>query len=178
MSTSVTPAATAEYAVRLAATPGELAAHFRLRRAVFCEEQGIFAHCDRDALDGTALAIVALDLLAVAGPPDGGEVVGTVRIHGAAEPGLWRGSRLAVARAHRRVAHLGTELIRVAVGTAHARGARRFLAHVQAQNVPLFERLHWCSLAELDLHGRPHHEMEADLAHYPPLWSDPDRAAA
>ena len=36
----------------------------------------------------------------------------------------------------------------------------------------MFERLHWRSLGEVDLHGRPHHLMEADLAHYPPM-ADP-----
>jgi hypothetical protein len=33
----------------------------------------------------------------------------------------------------------------------------------------LFKRLHWTSLSTLDIHGRPHHLMQADLAHYPPI---------
>jgi putative N-acetyltransferase (TIGR04045 family) len=54
------------------------------------------------------------------------------------------------------------------VSSAHAIGCRRFLAHVQSQNVPLFRRLHWNVLAEETLLGRPHHLMQADLNHYPP----------
>jgi putative N-acetyltransferase (TIGR04045 family) len=95
-------------------------------------------------------------------------VVGTVRIH-EAEPGLWWGSRLAVAEGHRKVGALGASLIRLAVASAHARGATRFLAHVQSQNAPLFQRLHWRTLDIVDLHGRPHHRMQADLDFYPPF---------
>ena len=84
-------------------------------------------------------------------------------------PGIWWGSRLAVAGEYRRVGALGTALIRLAVGSAHARGCSRFLANVQAQNGPLFTRLNWRTLGELTLHGHPHLNMEADLAHYPPI---------
>jgi putative N-acetyltransferase (TIGR04045 family) len=56
------------------------------------------------------------------------------------------------------------------VSSAHARGCTLFLAHVQAQNRPLFERLHWRHLRDLTLHGRPHALMQADLHHYPPCW--------
>ncbi|MEG2632711.1 MAG: histone acetyltransferase, partial [Comamonas sp.] len=50
----------------------------------------------------------------------------------------------------------------------HALGCHTFLAHVQAQNAPLFRRLKWRQRAELSIHGRPHCEMQADLAAYPP----------
>lgn len=152
-----------EFHIRLATEPWERAGYARLRREVFCTEQGIFRDDDRDGVDEIALPIVAIAI--VMGMPD--RVVGTVRIH-EAEPGLWYGSRLTVHREFRRQAGLGPGLISLAVGTAHARGCVRFLAHVQAQNVPLFERLHWRSLAPVALHGRPHRLMEADLAHYPP----------
>jgi hypothetical protein len=33
----------------------------------------------------------------------------------------------------------------------------------------LFQQLHWRTLEEIELHGRPHHLMEADLAFYPPF---------
>ena len=69
---------------------------------MFCDEQGIFAGDDRDAIDDVAIPIVALVLLGVAAD----EVVGTVRIH-EAEPGLWWGSRLAVAADYRRIGALG-----------------------------------------------------------------------
>ena len=63
---------------------------------------------------------------------------------------------------------LGSSLIRLAVCSAHARGCTEFLAHVQAQNVPLFERLQWTALDHMRLHGREHALMRADLAAYPP----------
>jgi putative N-acetyltransferase (TIGR04045 family) len=135
-----------------------------LRRAVFCTEQGLFGADDRDAVDAHARLLVAI--AEMGGMPD--QVVGTVRIH-EQTPGTWYGSRLAVLRSQRRHAHLGSGLIELAVRSAHSSGARVFLAHVQSQNVPLFERLHWQSLEQVSLHGRPHHFMRADLAHYPPL---------
>ncbi len=138
-----------------------------LRRAVFCGEQGLFERDDADALDRLALPIAAI--ACVAGMPD--QVVGTVRIH-QDQPGLWRGSRLAVHADYRRSAWLGSELIVHAVRTAHARGCHRFLAQVQVQNVRLFEALHWHSLRAIEVAGRPHMLMEADLAHYPPRRED------
>ena len=152
-----------EYVVKLASEPWERAACRELRRAVFCDEQRIFHGDDRDEIDEVALPIVAL--ACVAGMPD--QAIGTVRIHRIG-PDEWQGSRLAVHADFRRIAMIGTELIRHAVSSAHGLGCRRFIAHVQAQNVPLFRRLNWRSLSEETLHGRPHHLMEADLAHYPP----------
>ena len=135
-----------------------------LRHEVFCREQGLFHGDDRDDVDALAIPLVAISLLGVAA----GDVVGTVRIH-QPEPGLWWGSRLAVAAEYRRSGALGTALIRLAVSSAHARGCRTFLAHVQIQNVPLFQRLHWTSLEEMEIHGLVHHRMRADLDKYPPF---------
>jgi putative N-acetyltransferase (TIGR04045 family) len=136
----------------------------RLRREVFCEEQGVFAGDDRDEIDEIAIPIVAVSLWGVVAD----DVVGTVRIH-EAEPGLWWGSRLAVAPDYRRIGALGASLIKLAVSSAHARGCTKFLANVQSQNALLFRRMHWKTLHEFDLHGRAHHHMEADLAWYPPI---------
>lgn len=158
----------AEYRVKYATQPWERAAAAALRRQVFCTEQGLFSGDDRDPIDAVATPIVAVSTLAVT-PHD---VVGTVRIH-EPEPGVWWGSRLAVAEAYRKVGLLGSSLIRLAVASAHGRGATRFLAHVQSQNAPLFHRLRWTTLSEIDLHGRPHHVMEADLGYYPPI-TDPE----
>ena len=152
------------YQVKYATEAWERRAAIALRRQVFCAEQGIFDGDDRDALDEVAIPIVALSMYGVAADA----VVGTVRIH-EAEPGLWWGSRLAVASEYRRAAALGASLIQLAVSSAHARGCRRFLAHVQSQNALLFQRLHWRVLEEVELHGRPHLRMEADLAFYPPF---------
>lgn len=153
-----------EYRVKLALDPWEQRDAARLRRAVFCYEQGLFADDDRDEIDATATTLVAVSC--IAGVPD--QVVGTVRIH-EAQPGVWFGSRLAVHAAFRRMGHVGTALIRLAVGTARARGCERFLAHVQSQNAPMFERLHWTTLDQLILHGRPHHFMQVHLEQYAPI---------
>ena len=154
------------YQVKFATDAWERRAAAALRREVFCREQAIFDGDDRDALDEVAIPIVALSMFGVAADA----VVGTVRIH-EAEPALWWGSRLAVASEYRRAAALGAALIQLAVSSAHARGCRRFLAHVQSQNALLFQRLHWRVLEEVELHGRPHLHMEADLAFYPPFMA-------
>ncbi len=135
-----------------------------LRRAVFCTEQEIFEGDDRDAIDEIAIPIVATSFVGVAADA----VVGTVRIH-QREPGVWVGSRLAVAADYRRVGTLGGALIKLAVSSANAMGCVRFLADVQSQNVLLFRRMHWRAIEERILHGKPHYRMEADLAFYPPL---------
>jgi putative N-acetyltransferase (TIGR04045 family) len=152
-----------DYRIKHAGAAWERQACAVLRRAVFCGEQGIFEDDDADALDHIALPIAAI--ACVAGMPD--QVVGTVRIHQGV-PGQWRGSRLAVHPDYRRSAWLGSELIAHAVRTAHARGAEQFLAQVQVRNVRLFESLHWRSLQAINVEGRPHVLMQADLAHYPP----------
>jgi putative N-acetyltransferase (TIGR04045 family) len=158
------PFVPAGFQVKFATDPWEVRGAAGLRRKVFCEEQGLFEGSDRDPIDDVAIPLVAVSLLGIAAD----EVVGTVRIH-EAEPGLWWGSRLAVARHCRRVGALGESLIRLAVSAAHARGCEKFLAHVQSQNAPLFERLHWQSHGEISLHGRPHHLMQAALEYYPPI---------
>ncbi|SEQ97202.1 putative N-acetyltransferase, MSMEG_0567 N-terminal domain family [Solimonas aquatica] len=145
----------------------ERAACAALRREVFCREQQVFEHDDRDAIDEQAIVIAAIACVAGIGE----RVVGTVRIHRAdplRQPGLWQGSRLAVQQDYRRSAWLGSELIRHAVGRAHARGCTRFLAQVQVQNVKLFQRLHWQGLEAISVQNRPHVLMQAQLEHYPP----------
>jgi putative N-acetyltransferase (TIGR04045 family) len=158
------PFTASEFQVKFATDAWERRGATALRRQVFCREQRLFAGDDRDEIDLVSIPIVAISLLGIAAD----EVVGTVRIH-EAEPGLWWGSRLAVAPAYRRVGALGTSLIRLAVSSAHARGCTRFLAHVQSQNALMFQRLHWQALGEVDLHGHPHVKMQADLDFYPPF---------
>lgn len=150
--------------VRIALTDAERELVKHLRRAVFCHEQGIFVDSDHDAIDAIALPLLAL----CQADGDVDKVVGTVRIHEAAR-GIWFGSRLAVSADARRSGAIGSGLIRLAVGIAKAHGCKTFLAHVQSQNVPMFERLHWKSLTEEIMHGRPHHLMQADLASYVPI---------
>lgn len=153
-----------EYRVKLATESWELREALALRRAVFCAEQRLFNFTDADDIDEAgALTLVAVSCIHSMAE----DVVGTVRVHELGN-GVWQGSRLAVRRDYRCQAWLGSELIHLAVSLAHARGATRFLAQVQQQNVALFERLHWRSIEAIELRGRPHMRMEADLAHYPP----------
>ncbi|MFK8252483.1 MSMEG_0567/Sll0786 family nitrogen starvation N-acetyltransferase [Ancylobacter terrae] len=158
------PFVASDFQIKYATSRWEREGAARLRREVFCAEQGIFEADDRDAIDEVATPIVALAMLGVAA----GDVVGTVRIHEEA-PGLWWGSRLAVAADYRTAGALGPALIRLAVSSANARGCTRFLANVQVQNGLLFRRMRWRILEEIELAGRPHLRMEADLAHYPPF---------
>jgi putative N-acetyltransferase (TIGR04045 family) len=156
----VSPPGETELVCRLACTEAEHAGYFALRRQIFCDEQGVFASDDRDAIDEQAFGIVCLD--------GGGQVVGVVRIW-EESPGVWWGGRLGVHPDLRALASLGRALVRTAVGTARAWGAHQFRATVQRPNVAFFRRLHWRSLAELDLHGQPHHLMEAELGRYTPI---------
>jgi putative N-acetyltransferase (TIGR04045 family) len=151
-----------EYRIRPVRAAWELRACAALRRDVFCDEQKLFDD-DADTLDQRALHIAAI--ACVLSQPE--QVVGTVRIHEAAA-GIWFGSRLAVHSDFRCGHALGHKLIRHAVSTAHAHGAREFFAHVQVQNAPLFQRLHWRALATQEIYGQPHVLMAADLDFYPP----------
>jgi len=151
---------TSRYEFELARTPAAVRAYIELRRAIFCDEQGLFADSDEDATDAIAYPIVALDR-------EEDRIVGVVRIY-EETPRLWYGGRLGVHPDYRRVGRIGRGLIRKAVTTANTWGCDRFLATVQLQNVRFFQRLHWNSLAAMEICDRPHHLMEADLGHYPP----------
>ena len=167
-----------DFRVRWAGNDWELDQARRLRRAVFCVEQGVFVGDDTDAVDARAHVSFTKTLVAVSqvgGMAD--QVVGTVRLHVDDTDGAWWGSRLAVHAAFRHHGRLGATLIRLAVSSARALGCERFLAHVQWQNLPLFEQMHWQLLREVSLHGRPHALMQAGLGHYPPC-ADPYRGFA
>ncbi|MEO0755608.1 MAG: MSMEG_0567/Sll0786 family nitrogen starvation N-acetyltransferase [Cyanobacteria bacterium J06648_16] len=151
------------YSFKLALSPAEVADYFGLRKEIFCDEQGLFEHHDRDNLDETAYPIVAIAHT----PQQPDQVVGVVRIY-ETQPRQWYGGRLGVHPDFRRAGRIGKGLIQKAVTTAHTWGCDRFLATVQLQNVRFFTRLHWHSLEETEILGRPHHLMEADLAFYPP----------
>jgi putative N-acetyltransferase (TIGR04045 family) len=162
----IKPFVSAGFQVKFATEAWERNAAAALRRKVFCDEQQVFTGDDRDAIDDFATQLVALSLLGVVQD----QVVGTVRIHpDEQDTDVWWGSRLAVEKSCRRLSAVGAGLIRLAVSSAHARGCRRFLANVQSQNALLFQHMHWRSLGEFELHGRPNHRMEADLDHYPPF---------
>jgi putative N-acetyltransferase (TIGR04045 family) len=157
----VAPFRSHDLSFKPATEPWEMRAYRRLRRRIFCDEQALFDLDDGDANDDRATALVAL--ANVAGMPD--DVVGVVRIW-EQEPGQWWGGRLGTHPAHRGDRTIAPGLIRLAVGTACRRGCRRFHATVQTRNVALFERMSWRVLAMVEVCGRPHALMEADLAHY------------
>jgi putative N-acetyltransferase (TIGR04045 family) len=171
-----TPLAT-QVAARIASDGWELERYYGVRSAIFAKEQGLFESSDLDAHDAHATPIVAVSQ--IAGMPD--DVVGVVRIY-EPEPGLWYGGRLGVCREYRRRGDVGGALIFTAVSSAHAFGCRRFLATVQAQNVRYFEHHHFRPLETIELMGRPHALMQADLAAFPPcpraLAARGDRRAA
>ncbi|HEY5374425.1 MAG TPA: MSMEG_0567/Sll0786 family nitrogen starvation N-acetyltransferase [Polyangiaceae bacterium] len=154
----------------------QIAGYFALRSEIFAAEQGLFNGSDRDLHDEHATAIVAQG--EIAGMPDG--VVGVVRIYrdGAAGTETWFGGRLGVAHAYRRVGAVGSALITEAVSTAHSWGCQRFLATVQQANARYFEHHHFRRLEALDLLGRPHVLMQADLERYPAHLSSTWRARA
>jgi putative N-acetyltransferase (TIGR04045 family) len=160
---NILPFLPCEFRIKFAASRWEREGSYALRQAVFCEEQGIFRARDRDEMDDYAIPIVALSMLGVASD----RVVGTVRIHEEA-PGVWWGSRLAVEYEYRRIGAIGATLIRLAVSSANAMGCKAFFAHVQEQNEPLFRQMSWRTIQEVNLHGRPHLKMQADLSAYPP----------
>jgi putative N-acetyltransferase (TIGR04045 family) len=162
------PAATeyySDFTVKWATLEWEKKQAYDLRQRVFCHEQDIFSDTDLDEIDAHAQVLVAI-------ANHGGwheRVVGTVRIH-EEEINLWVGSRLAVEYEFRHQVGLGSELIRLAVSSAHAMGCKLFLAQVQKQNEKLFQRLNWESCHELMVRKKPHVMMKADLNAYPPCY--------
>jgi len=153
----------AEVVARVASEAWEIEGYYRVRRAIFAEEQALFEASDVDDHDALATPIVAASQ--IAGMPD--EVVGVVRIYESA-PAVWYGGRLGVRHDYRRRGAVGAALITTAVSSAHAWGCRRFFATVQAQNVRYFERHHFAALEAITVKGRPHALMEADLGAFPP----------
>lgn len=156
------PSLCSEIVAKLAAEPWQVAQYRRLRSEIFAREQGLFEESDFDEHDRYAHPIVAESQ--IAGMPD--RVVGVVRIF-EQQGGLWYGGRLGVHQDYRRSGSVGTALITCAVSTAHTWGCRRFLATVQEQNVRYFERHHFRQLEPLEIRGRVHCLMQADLERYP-----------
>ena len=142
---------------RPVATPEELDVHHRIRHEVFVEEQQLFTGSDRDEHDEAPGVVHVLAHL-------NDEPVGTVRLFPLdAEGDLWQGDRLAVLRPAR-IHGLGRPLVRFAVATAGERGGREMLAHIQLQNVALFERLGWHKNGDVEIYVGVHHQpMAIDL---------------
>ncbi|GAA3168068.1 hypothetical protein GCM10010531_21070 [Blastococcus jejuensis] len=140
---------------RPVATAGELAAHHRIRRAVFVTEQGLFSASDADEHDAWSTTVHVLGFV-------DGEPAGTVRLYPLTDT-LWHGDRLAVLPAYRR-SRLAAHLVRLAVTLAGERGGTRMQARVQAPNVRFFEFLGWEPTApQADHLGVPHRWMAIPL---------------
>jgi putative N-acetyltransferase (TIGR04045 family) len=140
---------------RPVATTAELAAHHRIRRAVFVTEQGLFPTSDADEHDARPATVHVLGFV-------DGEPAGTVRLY-PLEGTLWHGDRLAVLPPYRR-SHIGAQLVRLAVALAGERGGTRMQARVQAPNVRFFEYLGWTPTAPPADHlGVPHRWMAIPL---------------
>jgi predicted GNAT family N-acyltransferase len=119
---------TVSYEVRRARTRDEYAAALALRYDVFCVEQGVPEHEERDGRDHDALHLVALA---------DGRVVAACRVLIVGDTSQF--SRLAVERAMRRRG-IATALLRAADAETRAVGARRLVLHAQTYARALYEQ--------------------------------------
>jgi putative N-acetyltransferase (TIGR04045 family) len=141
---------------RVVAGEAERAIHMAIRRAVFVVEQGLFGGSDADEHDRDPATLQVLGFWA-------GEAAGAVRLYPLAEPGWWKGDRLAVLPPFR--SHgIGAPLVRFAVRTASRHGGVVMVAQIQPANVAFFERLGWYRVGDPAPYvGRPHQQMAIDL---------------
>ncbi len=128
---------------------------FRIRKAVFVQEQQLFEHTDADENDRKGIHLVA---------KQEGHIIGTVRVYPAgAGNGDWIGGRLAVQKGFR-ASGAGELLVREAVKTVKKQGCNHFTAHIQEKNIAFFEQLGWKGVEPVKNHfGRPHQLMLANL---------------
>ncbi len=164
----ITPFRSPRVTAQTACEAWQIDAYYRLRRAIFAEEQRLFDGSDGDEHDAAATPIVAVAHMG--GMPD--EVIGVVRIY-PTERGTWYGGRLGVSLAYRSQRVVGTSLVVAAVSTARAWGCQRFLATIQLQNVRYFEQHRFATVATVEVCGQPHRLMEADLEAYAPAAALP-----
>lgn len=153
--------------VKVADTSWERQGYFSLRKETFAREQNILQEKNEiDSQDFKAIAIIAL----ASSWCIGDEVVGAVRIYQdqqSLNEQTWYGGRLCVCRAYRGHRGIGKALINEAVSRAKDLGCKTFLANVQTQNVAYFQSVHWRTLDYLQVAGKPHVRMQANLDAYP-----------
>jgi ElaA protein len=131
----------------------ELAAALALRRAVFCDEQGVPLADELDGRDGEALHVVALE---------GGEVLGTCRV--LFEKDVARLGRLAVAR-EARGRGLGGAILGEAETRARSAGVSRMVLASRVDARGLYAGRGYTERGEVFLDaGIDHITMEKDLA--------------
>lgn len=158
--------------VKVAKSKWEKQGYFDLRLKTFSHEQKILTDDEKDAQDFRAIPIVAL----ASSWSIGDAVVGAVRIYEDLDSDgnkVWFGGRLCVSRSYRGHQGIGKALINEAVSRAIDLGCTRFLANVQPQNERYFKSVHWQTLGHIEVAGRPHVHMIADLDRYPFMPRDP-----
>ena len=154
--------------IRPANTEWERKGYYALRRQIFSKEQKILVGKERDNKDFRAIPIIAL----ASNWHVDDEVIGAVRIYqetmGDHESDqIWYGGRLCVSRPYRGHQSIGKALINEAVSRAIDLGCTRFYATVQPQNESYFHSVHWKTIGDVEVVGRPHIHMEANLTAYP-----------
>jgi predicted GNAT family N-acyltransferase len=133
------------YEVRRIRDAGELAGALALRHAVFCVEQGVPEHEERDGRDRDGIHLVALA---------DGALLGTCRLVMAGEVAQF--SRLAVYPAARRRG-IATALLAAADQETLTAGGRRLVLHAQTYARELYERAGY--------EPRGHEFVEAGIRH-------------
>jgi putative N-acetyltransferase (TIGR04045 family) len=138
--------------IRVAKNGTDLNEVMNIRRSIFVDEQGVYTTSDEDKFDSWAIHLAAaVD----------GNIVGTVRIYPEGD-NIWWGGRLAVLPSFRGK-DIGPSLVKAAVELMREKNVKRFLAYIQPQNVPFFERLGWRKLEDVFCCGLPHALMKAPL---------------
>lgn len=134
----------------------EIDAALALRIEVFCGEQGVSREAEHDALDETALHLVALD---------GDAVIGTCRLlpGAGADANTVVVGRVAVRR-DRRGAGVGARLMRAAEREARLSGASALELHAQTASEGFYERAGYVGRGDPFLEeGIPHIAMRREL---------------
>jgi putative N-acetyltransferase (TIGR04045 family) len=150
--------------VKVATSQWEKQEYFELRNKTFTQEQTILTGKEKDTKDFQAIPIIAL----ASNWSIGEEIAGAVRIYKMPDAdNTWYGGRLCVARTYRGYQNIGKALINEAVSRAKDFGCKTFLATVQPQNEKYFQSVHWKTLGSIEVAGKPHVHMEANLDMYP-----------
>lgn len=148
-----------KFIFKIAENEKEIEGYFRLRHDVFVTEQKIFSETDVDEYDTDPFHRV-IHIVSVKVPDR--EIVGAVRCY-RIEGDTWVGGRLSAAPGYRN-GRVGAGLVKFAVQTMKSGDCKKFLAHVQPQNVRFFIRLGWTPIGVPETYqGMPHQLMEADL---------------
>jgi predicted GNAT family N-acyltransferase len=148
------PSRAAEPAIRWAVGSDDLSGALAVRDRVFCGEQGVPKDEEVDLLDEQALHLVALD-------PDGGMVIGTLRL--LISGGEAKIGRVAVEREWRRRG-IASRMLRTALEAASGRGCTSARLAAQLQATGLYEALGFAvNSTTFEEAGIPHVWMERRL---------------